>query len=79
MDSKREIFGKNSGNIRENNGKYSGKKREIFGKKTGNIREKNGKNSGKWERDGIGMGIDFVGMGSGWGLKLENGKGKKRD
>ena len=72
MDSKREIFGKNSGNIRENNGKYSGKK-------TGNIREKNGKNSGKWERDGIGMGIDFVGMGSGWGLKLENGKGKKWD
>ena len=32
----REIFGKYSGNIRENNGKYSGKK-------TGNIRGKKGK------------------------------------
>ena len=55
MDSKREIFGKNSGNIRENNGKYSGNIRE----KTGKIRE-NGKGMGSgwgltssgWDRDG---------------------------
>ena len=45
-ENTREISGKIMGNIR-------GKKREIFGEK----REK----FGKWEREGIGMGIDFVG------------------